>query len=197
MESTQPWPNQKQDSHNSVALPNKQQAEITKKNQFNSFTAHQVGTSMTLVFQAILDKIVSLIWVSSHSLLPCMENVHTTSYIHLTKGSSDIQKYWLLNRYMLIYSKTSIFRNNSGITWDNWCSCCFTCCHRCGLGNHHSPWAVARFILSLNCWLFCWFWLKSQIHRIHRIFWVEGVFCESFCDTTAAHFCVRPPVPSL
>lgn len=77
---------------------------------------------------------------------------------------------------MFTYSKIYIFRNNSGITWDNWCCSCFTCCYRCGLGNHHSLWALASFILSLNCWSFCWFWLKSQIHRrIYRILWVERV----------------------
>lgn len=77
---------------------------------------------------------------------------------------------------MFTYSKIYIFRNNSGITWGNWCCSCFTCCYRCGLGNHHSLWALASFILSLNCWSFCWFWLKSQIHRrIYRILWVERV----------------------
>lgn len=103
-----------------------------------------------------------------------MENVHTTSYTYLTvKGSSDIQKNWLLNRDMFIYSKTSISTNNSGIIWDNWCCSCFTCCYRCG---HHSLWALARFILSLNRLLFCWFWFKSQIHRrLHNILSWKGI----------------------
>lgn len=113
--------------------------------------------------------------------------IQLATYTSLSKGVQTYKNLIIEYRDMFIYSKTSTFRNNSGIPWDNWSCSCFTCCYRCSLGNHHSLWALARFILSLNCWLFCWFLLKSQIHRrIHRIFLVEKVFYESFCETTAA-----------
>lgn len=38
-------------------------------------------------------------------------------------------------------------------------------CYRCGLGNHHSPWALSRFILSVNCRLCCWVWLNYYIRH--------------------------------
>lgn len=89
--------------------------------------------------------------------------IQLATHTSLSKG---VQTYKKIGYWIGIHSlKTSIFRNNSGTTWDNWCCCCFTCCYRCGLGNHRSPQALARFILSLNCWLFCWFGLQSDSQK--------------------------------
>lgn len=97
--------------------------------------------------------------------------IQLATYTSLSKGAQTYKNLIIEYRDMFIYSKTSTFRNNSGIPWDNWRCFCFTCCYRCSLGNHHSLWALARFILSLNCWLFCWFLLKSQKDTQNILSW--------------------------